>query len=84
MDTRSTVIAVIEDVARQQEIALAPLDDALPLLETGLDSLCMAIIVAQLEDRLDVDPFDTEEEFAFPVTIGDFVALYEHAAARAA
>ena len=79
MNIRSTVTATITGVAKQQELALAPLADALPLLETGLDSLCMAIIVAQLEDELDVDPFDAEDDFVFPVTVGDFIALYEHA-----
>jgi acyl carrier protein len=58
---------------------LAPLSDQLGLLETGLDSLCFAIIVARLEDRLGFDPFSTAEDAAFPVTVGDFVRLYEHA-----
>ena len=82
MDIRSTVIATIRDVAARQEMVLAPLDDSLPLLDTGLDSLCMAIIVAQLEDDLDVDPFDADDDFVFPVTVGDFIALYENAVAQ--
>jgi acyl carrier protein len=82
MDVRSVVIATIKGVAEQQDVVLAPLEDALPLLETGLDSLCMAIIVAQLEDKLDVDPFDVEDDFVFPVTIGDFITVYEHAVAQ--
>ncbi|MGH6878104.1 MAG: acyl carrier protein [Rhizomicrobium sp.] len=77
MSVRDQVIAQFETVARQQEKPLVPLDDAVPLAETGLDSLCFAIIVARLEDALGVDPFATSGEF--PVTFGDFVALYEPA-----
>ena len=71
----------ITQVAAEQHKHLAPLSDDLPLLASGLDSLCLAVIVARLEDRLGVDPFGTADELAFPVTIGDFVALYESAAA---
>jgi acyl carrier protein len=35
------------------------------LLETGLDSLCFAIIVARLEDELGVDPFSVDDA-SFP------------------
>jgi len=47
-------------------------------LESGLDSLSFALIVARLEDSLGFDPFDTDEEMKFPVTFGDFVKLYEN------
>lgn len=70
--------------ASNQEKALAPLADDLVLLESGLDSLCFAIIVAELEDTLGLDPFSDADEVFFPVTFGDFVALYEAAAAKAA
>ena len=41
----------------------------------------MALIVARLEDALGLDPFNTEENIEFPATVGDFVKLYENAAA---
>jgi hypothetical protein len=50
------------------------------LLNSGLDSLCFAIIVARLETLLGVDPFSDSEDARFPVTFGDFVHFYEHAA----
>ncbi len=81
MSTRLTVLSVIKVVAAEQEKSLAPLDDALALASSGLDSLCFAIIVARLEDELGVDPFSASEEVYFPVTLGDFVSLYENAAA---
>jgi acyl carrier protein len=79
MSTRSTVLAQFVQVAKEQEKKLAPLSDDLPLIETGLDSLCLAIIVARLEDILGIDPFAIEEEMDFPVTVGDFIRLYDDA-----
>jgi len=81
MDIKATILSVCQTVAQEQQKALISLDDDLPLLETGLDSLCMAVIVARLEDRLGFDPFSSGEDFEFPVTMGDFVKLYEGAAA---
>lgn len=81
MNTRLTVLSVIKVVAEEQDKSLAALDDNLALANSGLDSLCFAIIVARLEDELGVDPFTASEEVYFPVTLGDFVSLYEHAAA---
>ena len=49
------------------------------LLDSGLDSLCFAIIVATLEDELGVDPFTTAEDVYFPVTLGDFIDFYDKA-----
>jgi acyl carrier protein len=74
------VIAQFERVAKEQKKTLAPLADDLVLLESGLDSLSLAIIVAQLEDTLGVDPFSAAADGAFPVTRGDFIGLYEDAA----
>ena len=80
MSVRSVVMEQIVQVAGQQGRRLAPLRDDLRLLESGLDSLCIAVIVAKLDDALGLDPFSSEEDTPFPVTIGDFIRLYEHAA----
>ncbi len=77
---RSAVLDQVRLVAEQQKKHLAPLTDGLPLLESGLDSLCLAIIVANLEDELGLDPFGTGNDITMPVTLGDFIGLYEHAA----
>jgi acyl carrier protein len=84
MSIGSDITSLFSEVAQEQHKTLAPLSDELGLLDTGLDSLCFAIIVARLEDRLEVDPFSAEDEIDFPVTVGDFIRLYEHAAASAA
>jgi acyl carrier protein len=59
---------------------MAPLTDDLVLLESGLDSLCFAIVVARLEDALGFDPFSAAEDVDFPVTLSDFIKFYEDAA----
>jgi hypothetical protein len=84
MSIGSDIDALFVEVAKEQNKMLAPLSDELGLLETGLDSLCFAIIVARLEDRLGVDPFSSDDEIDFPVTVGDFVRLYENAVSRSA
>ena len=81
MNVRSEVVTQFKQVAQEQGKRLAPLTDDLELLNSGLDSLCFAILVIRLEDTLGVDPFTASEDALFPVTFGDFVSFYEHAAA---
>ena len=80
MSVRSEVLSQFKQVAQEQNKKLAPLSDDLPLSESGLDSLCFAIIVARLEDALGVDPFTATEQTDFTVTLADFVRFYEDAA----
>jgi hypothetical protein len=76
---RSTILSQFEQVSREQKRKLAPLSDDLVLMESGLDSLCFAIVVARLEDALGFDPFAANEDARFPVTLGDFITFYEDA-----
>jgi acyl carrier protein len=80
MDVRSEITTQFKLVAQEQDRRLAPLTDNLELLNSGLDSLCFAIIVARLESLLGLDPFSDSEDARFPVTFGDFINFYEHAA----
>jgi acyl carrier protein len=80
MSIRDTIIDEIIQIADQQDKRLAPLTDGLALLESGLDSLCIAILVAKLDDALGIDPFADDNEVDIPVTLGDFITLYENAA----
>ena len=77
MDTRDIVIAEMKVVAEEQDKRLAPLTDDLLLVDSGLDSLCFAILVVRLEDALGADPFSENEDAVFPVTLSDFIHLYE-------
>jgi acyl carrier protein len=80
MSIMETIVSQMRDIAREQDKNLATLTEDLVLLESGLDSLSFAILVARLEDTLGVDPFSAAEDVKFPVTLGDFVRIYEHAA----
>jgi len=77
MSVRETIILQFKQVAAEQGRKLAPLSDEISLLDSGLDSLSFALIVARLEDVLGVDPFGLQDDTKFPTTFGDFVKLYE-------
>lgn len=78
MQINSTIMDVMTQVAREHGKTLAPLRDDLVLLDSGLDSLGFAVVVARLEDALGIDPFTITEDAKFPVTFGDFVKMYEN------
>ncbi len=84
MSTKLTITDQMKQIAREHGKTLAPLSDDLVLLDSGLDSLGFAVLVARLEDTLGIDPFTTAEDAMFPVTLGDFVKVYENAARQRA
>jgi acyl carrier protein len=78
MSVKLTILKQMEQVAQEHGRILAPLNDELVLANCGLDSLGFAVLVARLEDTLGVDPFTAAEDGFFPVTLGEFVKVYEH------
>jgi acyl carrier protein len=76
----SLIKATFEQVAREQGKELPCLTDGMVLLDSGLDSLCLAVIISRLADDFGVDPFSADENFEFPVTLGAFIELYVNAA----
>lgn len=80
MSVKLTITSQMQQIAEEQGKKLAPLSDELVLLDSGLDSLGFAVLVARLEDSLGVDPFTASEDVYFPVTLGDFVKAYENGA----
>ena len=82
MTTKLTIMSEMRRVADEQARTLAPLSDELVLLDSGLDSLCFAVIVARLEDVLGFDTFGTAADVDRPVTLGEFIRFYENAAAK--
>jgi acyl carrier protein len=81
MSVRAIILQQIDIVAAQQHKILKPLSDDLHLIDSGLDSLCLAILVANLDDELGLDPFGTGDDVPIPVTVGDLITLYENAEA---
>jgi acyl carrier protein len=81
MTIRSTIIELMQSIAKERGKSLVAVTDELPLLRTGLDSLGIATLIARLEDELDLDPFGSGDDVATPVTVGDLITLYEASAA---
>jgi hypothetical protein len=79
MFNKEILLREIRTVAAEQAKPLAPLTDSLALLDSGLDSLCFAILVARLEDITGCDPFSLPIGLRYPRTIGDLIALYDEA-----
>ena len=78
MNVRSEIFDLFKQVAQEQDKRLGPLSDDLPLMDSGLDSLCFAIIVTRLETVLGVDPFSESTDAPFPVNLGEFIHFYEN------
>ena len=80
MSIRSTVLSEIQEIARGNGIDPPALTDDLPLMDSGLDSLALAVLVARLEETLGLDPFTESDDIFYPVTLGDFIRCYENSA----
>lgn len=76
---RATIETEFQQVADDHGKQLLPLTDDLLLLNSGLDSLCFAVVVVRLEEALGIDPFSTSDDVVFPSTFGEFVGFYENA-----
>jgi len=82
MSVKAAVISQMHQIAADNRQSLPPLTDDLVLLDSGFDSLGIAILVARLEEALGVDPFtEAADEMAYPVTLGEFIRFYERAVA---
>ncbi|MDE2016586.1 MAG: hypothetical protein KGI57_02655, partial [Hyphomicrobiales bacterium] len=82
-DVRAVLYAEAAKVAAEQgKGALVPADD-MPLLDSKLDSLAFAILVARMEEVTGVDPF-AEGDGDFPATFGDLARAYSRALGQSA
>ena len=83
---RDKIIATLHEVAEMRGTPVGPpgqpgqpgpLTDDTVLLESGLDSLGFAILVAQLEEDLGYDPFVMMDVPVYSRTLGEFIAMYQ-------
>lgn len=74
---RETILQTLEQVFIEEDIPCPDLTDSLVLLESGIDSLAFAVLVAKLEKLLGFDPFMEDATAYYPKTLGDFVSYYE-------
>lgn len=82
MQTREVILELFDEALDTTDSSLQceELADDTVLLNSGLDSLGFAILVARLEEELGFDPFVEMEEAVYPTTFGEFVAVYENRA----
>lgn len=80
---REHIVNSIKETAdiRGGEMSFELLDSTV-LLESGLDSLGFAILVAKLEEELGYDPFVLIDEPIYPRTLAEFVSIYERFAPK--
>ncbi len=70
-------VALIADCTLQSDI-----NSDTVLLQSGLDSLGFAMLVAQLEEDLGIDPFSQLQLAIYPRTFAEFVSIYQQALAK--
>jgi acyl carrier protein len=81
---RDNIITAIKEAAEIRGANLASdLIDETILLESGLDSLGFAILIARLEEELGYDPFALMDEPFYPRTLGEFISIYRRFAPQA-
>ena len=78
--TRKTIVKLFHEALETADCKLiaSEINDEMVLLDSGLDSLGFAILVARLEEELEYDPFVEMEEAVYPTTFGEFVTVYEN------
>ena len=74
---RDKIVLAIEETADIRGTEVGALLDETVLLESGLDSLGFAILVARLEEELGYDPFVMMQEPVYPRTLGEFIEIYQ-------
>jgi acyl carrier protein len=82
MSIREIVYDQVRRVAEQQRKTLPLIADDVRILESGLDSLGVAVLIANLDDEFNVNAFD-DDDAAIPVTYGDLVQVYQRATGHA-
>ncbi|WP_045050017.1 acyl carrier protein [Chromobacterium violaceum] len=74
---RDTITAAILETADMRGTEVIALADETVLLESGLDSLGFAILVARLEEELGYDPFILMDSPIYPRTFIEFLEIYQ-------
>ena len=78
MTTRNAILSEFKEVLKDSGVSSAvDMQDDTILLDSGLDSLGFAILVARLEEKLGYDPFVLMKEPVYPTTFAEFVAIYD-------
>lgn len=75
---KEKILSLINEIASENGVVLnSKMDTTTILLESGLDSLGFAILIARLEEELGYDPFTMMDEPVYPQTFGQLVEIYQ-------
>lgn len=77
MNVRDSILDELSKLFVEDGLTCPSLDDSLVLLETDLDSLGFAVLIARLDERLGYDPFSMMTEPVYPVTLGELIEIYD-------
>lgn len=78
MSIRAKITEVFNEIwAEDHDVPPPALADDTVLLETGMDSMAFAVLVARLDEELGFDPFTQSDDVYYPREFGEFVAFYE-------
>jgi len=76
-DLHNVIVKLLYEALEITDLQLiGELTDDTVLLESGLDSLGFAILVARLEEELGYDPFSIMKDVVYPRTLKEFVDIY--------
>ena len=78
MEIRTTVVNALSELLYEEMGEHVTLDDKLVLLESGLDSLGLAVLIVRLEGTLGFDPFTISDTPYYPRTLGELIVFYEN------
>ena len=79
---REKITTAIQEIGNMRGTEVGVLTDETILLESGLDSLGFAILVAKLEEDLGYDPFVLMDLPVYPRTFSDFIEVYQRFAPK--
>ncbi|WP_219414386.1 acyl carrier protein [Pseudonocardia nigra] len=76
VDVHEVVVTEIASLLKEGGRPVPQLRDEDVLLETGLDSLGIAVLATRLEDSLGYDPFVKMDRPIYPQTVGELTEIY--------
>ena len=75
---KEKILTMLKEIASENDVEInTNIASETVLLESGLDSLGFAILIARLEEELGYDPFTIMEEPVYPQTFGQLVEIYQ-------
>jgi hypothetical protein len=75
---KEKILSLMHEIASENDVELNPdIGSETVLLQSGLDSLGFAILIARLEEELGYDPFTMMDEPVYPQTFGQLVEIYQ-------